>query len=40
MLKTEFYENITVHELAALNASTGLTVEINNGEITGVSVEE
>lgn len=40
MIKTEFSKPVTVGYLIALNELTGMTVEINDGEITGVNFEE
>ena len=39
-LKTEFTQDITVDELMVLNKTIGMTVEINDGKITGVNFEE
>ena len=39
-LKTEFTQDITVDELMVLNKTIGMTVEINDGQITGVNFEE
>lgn len=35
MLKTEFSTDISVGMLVKLNESVGLTVDINDGQITG-----
>ena len=39
-LKTEFTQDITVDELMVLNKTIGMTVEINDGQITDVNFEE
>ena len=39
-LKTEFTQDITVDELMVLNKTIDMTVEINDGQITGVNFEE
>ncbi len=40
MIKTEFSKPITVGYLMELYECCGMTVEINDGEITGVNFEE
>ena len=39
-LKTEFSKPVTLEEYLHYNESLGMTVEINDGQITGVSFEE
>ena len=39
-LKTEFTQDITVDELMVLNKTIGITVEINDGQITAIKFEE
>ena len=40
MLKTEFSKDVTVGYLTALHEDTGMTVEINDGQITAINFEE
>lgn len=37
MLNTEFSTEVTLETLEALYEATGITVELNDGQITGVS---
>ncbi len=39
-LKTEFSKWLTLEEYFFYNEAIGLTVEVNDGQITGVSFEE
>lgn len=39
-IKAEFSTDITAHELNRLNQVLGLTVEVNNGQITEVRIKE
>lgn len=39
MLKTEFARPITIGEADELHEKTGLSLEINDGEIVGVELE-
>lgn len=39
-LKTEFSKWLTLEEYFYYNEAIGMTVEVNNGEITGVDFEE
>lgn len=39
MVKSEYSKPITVGELIHLNEKYGMTVEINDGEVTGVNFE-
>ncbi len=38
-LKTEFCEDVTIVNLMRLNETIGMTVELNDGQITGVNFE-
>lgn len=40
MAKSEYSKDITVGELIDLNEKDGMTVDINDGEVTGVNYEE
>jgi hypothetical protein len=40
MLKTEFGKDMTLEEYFMYNEAIGLTVEINDGQITSVNIEE
>ena len=40
MSQKEIAKNITVEELLTLHKSMGVTVEINDGQITGVIIGE
>ena len=39
-LKTQFSKPVTLEEYFQYNKALGMTVEINDGQITGVSFEE
>jgi hypothetical protein len=39
-LKTEFTKWLTLEEYFHYNESIGMTVEINDGQITGINFEE
>lgn len=39
-MKAEVSKDITVEELKTLNKTLGMTVEINDGQITAVNFEE
>ena len=39
-MKTELCKDVTVGSLLLLHESAGMTVEINDGQITGVNFEE
>lgn len=39
-MKTELCKDVTVSSLLMLHESIGMTVEINDGQITGVNFEE